>query len=140
MLTQFVFERYFSVVTRLGQPKDPVLEVLPFIIAKAVLIAFEEKVVEQFGTLIACSDLNTDKIAKEMADAEAASTKANDGDGDGPKKIASQVTKPTELRGALLSSENMLYMFCLGLFNSNEVSMRAVHNMKMKYVGKPDKG
>ena len=98
-------------------------------IAKAILLVFEDKFVEKFGALIKCSDANTDKLMKEMIEAEAASTDADRGSDAGRK--ANEKDKPQEgdgnaLSGQLLSSENMLYMFCLGLFNSNDVSMQAV--------------
>ena len=133
MLTQFIFRKHFSLATRLNQPKDPILNVLPFLIAKAILIAFEEKFIEKIGTLIKCSDANTDKLMKEMVEAEACSTKADEG-------AEAENIKPKEgeantLEDKLLSSENMLYMFCLGLFNSNDASMQAVQNMKHANFG-----
>ena len=33
-------------------PKDPILGVIPFIFAKAILLVFEDKIIEKFATLI----------------------------------------------------------------------------------------
>ena len=129
VLTQFIFRKHFSVVTRLNEPKDPILNVLPFLIARAILLVFEDKFVEKFGALIKCSDANTDKLIQEKVEAEAASTEADQGSETGKKPKEKDKSKEEDgnaLKGQLLSSENMLYMFCLGIFNSSDVSMQAV--------------
>ena len=84
-MTQFVFRKYFSFTARLNRPKDPVLNVLPFILSKASLIIFSDKFKERFASLIKCSDANTDKLAKEMAEKEAASIAADLGSQAGDK-------------------------------------------------------
>jgi len=38
--TRYFYKKYFMLQTRLSQPKEPILEVLPFIIGKAVLRSF----------------------------------------------------------------------------------------------------
>ena len=85
LLTQFVFRKYFSLTARLNQPKDPVLNVLPFVLSKAILLVFSDKFKEKFASLIKCSDANTDKLAKEMAEAEAMSVAADQGSTAGGK-------------------------------------------------------
>ena len=120
-----MFRKYFSFSARLKKPKDPVLDVLPFVLSKGILLIFNDKFKEKFASLIKCSDANTDKLAKEMAEADAASAAAEYGSTIGGKltKERPREVKNEGLQGNLLSSENMLYMFCLGLFNSNDVEM-----------------
>ena len=74
-----MFRKYFSFSARLKKPKDPVLDVLPFVLSKGILLIFNDKFKEKFASLIKCSDANTDKLAKEMAEADAASAAAEYG-------------------------------------------------------------
>lgn len=53
-------------VAKLSHPKEAVLSLLPLIIAKALLIAFESKIQEKLSDLIVCNDATSSKLAMQM--------------------------------------------------------------------------
>ena len=62
-LIQFVFKKYLSLIAKLKQPKEPILALLPLLIAKAIMIAFERKIKENLTELIVCSNSTSTKLS-----------------------------------------------------------------------------
>lgn len=52
-----------SLIAKLEKPREPVLALLPLIIAKAILIVFEKKIQENLTDLIVCSDATSNRVA-----------------------------------------------------------------------------
>lgn len=55
-LIQYIFKKHLSLIAKLQQPKEPVLALLPLLISKAIIIAFEQKIKESLSELIVCTN------------------------------------------------------------------------------------
>ena len=62
-LIQFVFKKHLSLIAKLKQPKEPVLALLPLLIAKGIMIAFDRKIKENLSELIVCCNSTSTKLA-----------------------------------------------------------------------------
>lgn len=89
-LLVLLYEKYYIFLARLSSPKDLVLNELPMVLGKAILLILEDKIKEKLSLLIEAS----------------------------------------EGKGGVCSSENMVYLFCTGLFTSNCVSLDTVNELR----------
>ena len=46
MMEEVLKKKMFELLLLLNNPKDEIMQVLPFIIAQGIMIAFEEKIIE----------------------------------------------------------------------------------------------
>ena len=46
------FEKYFILIARLSSPKEPVLQIMPWLCGKAMLLIIKEKIVEPLENLV----------------------------------------------------------------------------------------
>ena len=53
-LTTFFFKKYLALMMRMESPKEQILDILPFIVGKAILIAFSEKIREPLIDVMEC--------------------------------------------------------------------------------------
>ena len=90
---------------------------MPLVVAKAILIAFDKKIKEALSELIVCSDATTGavydkirKMEKEMG-------------------IALEEEKDNQLPKEG-TCENMVYIFCLSVFNSSDCNLKAVNTLR----------
>jgi len=65
-LTQYIYKKQLILIAKLSHPKEDVLKLLPLIIAKALLIAFESKIKEKLTDLVICNDATSSKLVLQM--------------------------------------------------------------------------
>ena len=62
-LCLFFFKKFLKFFMNIDPPKEEVMELLPFIIGKAILMAFEEKIKEKL-TAVLRSNIEESEIAR----------------------------------------------------------------------------
>ena len=116
-----------SLIAKLEQPKEPVIALMPLVIAKAIMIAFERKISESLAELIVCTDAVSNRVAGQI------------------RKWQEEIGIPTDSLEKELelpkwgTSENMLFLFCLGLFNSSDCHIKAVNKLRHQTFGADNK-
>ena len=104
-------------MARIGNPKDPIVEILPQIYSKAISLAFKSKLKENLRSIVNFSNTFQGKSAEESLYDPSLSH---------------------ELRIESMNSiEIILTGFCNGLLNSNSVSLRALDQQYRDCFGAP---